>query len=66
MIYVWNYFKATRPARMLILFTTSIKKEEDYLDGAKVEFAALMQLALNKYVLRKNNGEWRAPSSDQE
>ena len=33
------------------------KKEEDYLDGAEVRSTSLMQLALNKYILRKENGE---------
>ena len=42
------------------------KKEEDFLDGVEVESASLMQLALNKYILRKENGGWGAPSSEQE
>ena len=42
------------------------KKEEDYLNGADVKSSSLMQLALNKYILRKENGEWGTPSSEQE
>jgi len=42
------------------------KKEDSYLEGVEIDAAYLMQLALNKYVLRKENGEWGAPSSEQE
>ena len=42
------------------------KKEEDYLDGADVVSESLMKLALNKYILRKENGEWGSTSSEQE
>ena len=41
------------------------KKKEAYLDGKDFEPDELMQVALNKYILRKENGEWGAPSADQ-
>ena len=44
------------------------KKEEDYMDeqGKDIEPEALVQLALNKFAQRKENGEWDAPSAEQE
>ena len=42
------------------------KKEEAYLDGKDFEPDELMQVALNKYILRKENGEWGAPLAEQE
>ena len=44
------------------------KKEEDYMDeqGKDIEPEALMQLALNKFAQRKENGEWDAPYIEQE
>ena len=42
------------------------KKEESHLDGETVEDDALMQLALNKYAIRKQNNLWGAPNTEQE
>ena len=42
------------------------KKEEAYLDGKDFEPDELMQVALNKYILRKEKGEWGAPLAEQE
>ena len=42
------------------------KKEESYLDGEAIEDDALMQLALNKYAIQKQNNLRGAPSVEQE
>ena len=42
------------------------KKEESYLDGEAIEDDALVQLALNKYDIRKQNNLRGAPSVEQE
>ena len=59
-------FQGYKSVRILTLLTISKKKEEDYLDGADVVSESLMKLALNKYILRKENGEWGSTSSEQE
>ena len=42
------------------------KKEEEYMDGKDMDEDLLMQLALNKYAIRKQNNTWGAPSAEQE
>ena len=42
------------------------KKEADFMEGKDYDADELMQLALNKYTMRKENGEQDAPSSEQE
>ena len=42
------------------------KKEEKYMDGKDIDEDLLMQLALNKYAIRKQNNIWETPSAEQE
>ena len=39
-------------------------KEEKYLDGDEMQSETIMQLALNKYTMRKDKSEWGAPTDD--
>ena len=48
-------------------FVKCIKTREDrYLKGETLTDDLLMQLALNKYTIMKENGEWRAPTEQEE
>ena len=40
-------------------------KEEKYLDGDEMQNEAIIHLALNKYTMRKDKGEWDAPTDEQ-
>ena len=40
-------------------------KEEKYLDGDEMQSETIMQLALNKYTMIKDKGEWGAPTDEQ-
>ena len=42
------------------------KKEDGYMDGKDIDGDLLMQLALNKYTIRKQNNTWGAPRAEQE
>ena len=39
-------------------------KEEKYLDGDEMQNEAIIHLALNKYTMRKDKGEWGAPTDE--
>ena len=41
------------------------KKEDAYLDWKDFDAEELMQIALNKYTLRMESGEWEDPSIEQ-
>ena len=48
-------------------FVKYIKTREDrYLEGETLTDDLLMQLALNKYTIMKENGEWGAPTEQEE
>ena len=48
-------------------FVKYIKTREDrYLEGEDLTDNLLMQLALNKYTIMKENSEWGAPTEQEE
>ena len=63
---VMKIFKGYKAASDNNFVEYVFKKEEDFMEGMDYDADELMQLALNKYTMRKENGEWDAPSSEQE
>ena len=59
-------FKGYRATSDSKFFEYIEKKEEECMDGKDIDEDLLMQLALNKYVIRKQNTTWGAPSVEQE
>ena len=48
-------------------FAKYIKTREDrYLEGEVLTDDTLMHIALNKYTIMKDNGEWGAPTEQEE
>jgi hypothetical protein len=43
-----------------------VDKQDRYEEGEDLTYENLMASALNKYTIRRNRGEWMAPSADQE
>ena len=63
---VMKIFKGYKAASNNNFVEYITKKEEDFMEGKDFTADELMQLALNKYTMRKENGEWGAPSIEQE
>ena len=56
-------YKAAKDKKFVEYIT---KMEEKYEDGEALEADTLMQRALNRYHIRKQKGEWEAPTPEEE
>ena len=59
---IFNGYKAASDSKFIEYIET---KEETYLDGDDMKSETHMQLALNKYSMRKDKGEWNTPTEEQ-
>jgi len=59
---LFHGYKAAADSKFVEYMDT---KEEKYLDGDEMHSETIMQLALNKYTMRKDKGEWGAPTDEQ-
>ena len=59
---LFHGYKAAADSKFIEYMET---KEEKYLDGDEMQSEIIMQLALNKYTMRKDKGEWGAHTDEQ-
>ena len=65
MMLLFKGYKAASDLKFIEYIST---KEERYLDDIKgdtLDWEQLMQLSLNKFTMRRDNGEWGAPTEEQ-
>ena len=65
MMLLFKGYKAASDSKFIEYIST---KEERYLDDIKgdtLDWEQLMQLSLNKFTMRRDNGEWGAPTEEQ-
>jgi hypothetical protein len=61
-----NLFKAYKAASDKDFVSYINKKKDEYDEGQEIQPSKLMLLAQNKYNTKKQDGEWNAPSTEQE
>ena len=65
MMLLFKGYKAASDSKFIEYIIT---KEERYLDDIKgdtLDWEQLMKLSLNKFIIRRDNGEWGAPTEEQ-
>ena len=65
MMLLFKGYKVVSDSKFIEYISTKEERDLDDIKGDTLDWEQLMQLSLNKFTMRRDNGEWEAPTEEQ-